>query len=51
MILYIIGLILCYTYNLPVSVTVLCWIGIVLKFLCGVFEMIRGFMKISQGDN
>jgi hypothetical protein len=41
MILYIIGLILCYTYHLPVAVTVLCWIGAVCSFLKGVIQVAK----------
>jgi hypothetical protein len=41
MLLYIIGLILCYTYNLPVAVTVLCWVGTFLSFI----RNICGFVK------
>jgi hypothetical protein len=41
MILYIIGLILCYTYNLPVAVTVLCWIGAVCSFLSGIIKIAK----------
>ena len=48
MLLYIIGLILCYTYHLPVAVTVLCWIGAVGNFLYNIVKLAK---FIDDNDN
>lgn len=43
--LYIIGIILCYTYHLPTSVLVLCWIGAIAKGVYALSEFVKGFKK------
>lgn len=40
--IYIIGIILCYTYHLPTSVLVLCWIGAIVSVLSA---FVKGFKK------
>ncbi|MCI6771754.1 MAG: hypothetical protein MR567_07300 [Oscillospiraceae bacterium] len=50
--LYIIGIILCYTYNLPTSVLVLCWIGAVLKGISALTEFVKGLKKgLKKNDD
>lgn len=49
-ILYIIGLILCYTYCLPTSVFILCCVGIVYSVSKVTVKTACKFMKISKGD-
>lgn len=46
--LYIIGIILCYTYSLPTSVLVLCWIGAIAKGIYALTEFIKGVVKGIQ---
>ena len=50
--LYIIGIILCYTYNLPTSVLVLCLIGADLKGISALTEFVKGLKKgLKKNDD
>ena len=49
-ILYIIGLIICSTYNLPTSVFILCCVGIVYSVSKVTIKTACKFMKVSKDD-